>query len=84
MTPPTHKGYPGNPVALQTYTYTNKSIEKNPPTNLLVLVPGQRLRGQHEPVLFRPALHNTDVDGQPTTSDHLQVQGRDDSSESWK
>lgn len=43
---------------------------------LLVLVPGERLGRQHEPVLLGAALHDADVvDGQPAPADHLRAGG---------
>lgn len=44
----------------------------SPAAHLLILVPRQGLRRQHEPVLLGAALHQADVvDGQPAPADHL-------------
>ena len=59
-----------------------KRIPKGPmgagdPAHLLILVPGERLGRQHEPVLLGAALHDADVvDGQPAPADHLRPRGR--------
>lgn len=45
-------------------------------SHLLVLVPGERLGGQDEPVLLGASLHDADVDGQPAFPDHLRRQRR--------
>lgn len=40
---------------------------------LVVFVPGQRLCGEHKPVLLGSSLHDADVvDGQPALPDHLR------------
>ena len=59
-----------------------KRIPKGPrgagdPAHLLILVPGERLGRQHEPILLGAALHDADVvDGQPAPADHLRPRGR--------
>lgn len=41
-------------------------------SHLVIFVPGQRLCGEHKPVLLRSPLHDPDVvDGQPAFPDHL-------------
>lgn len=41
-------------------------------SHLVILVPGQGLGGEHEPVLLGSSLHDADVvDGQPALPDHL-------------
>ena len=47
-------------------------LSRKPPY-LLIFIPGERLGRQDEPVVLGSSLHDTDVDGEPASADHLHM-----------